>query len=315
MLQFSDIIERNRYILQSIEENNNNKAILYRNKISSLCLIDALHRSAVPFQIKDFPTSELKHWLLADLIAFFNLAMVPQDVTSFNKIAYKLNAYISKEMKEYVNHNQRGRSVMDVLVDIPFLEDYQTRTQETLKDRFTALQNLRPYDAIHFIEVDLGYLAHLKENSKRLGTTMHHVRTRLDAYKAIARPLKTLFEFIERIHTLQLTIESSTNAASESVTLSTLHGSKGLEFDEVYMIDVNPQVFPGFETLEKNALLEEERRLFYVGLTRAKKKFELLHVSFLNGSNNGHSKFIDELLSQSVSNHRIYNSTAKTSRS
>ena len=98
---------------------------------------------------------------------------------------------------------------------------------------------------------------------------------------------------------------------SQDITLSTLHGSKGLEFDHVYMIDVNPQIFPGFKATEK-AALEEERRLFYVGITRAKASFELLHSEFINGGFNAHSSFIDELLTQPLTDHRFHNVTGKS---
>ncbi|MDW7663063.1 MAG: 3'-5' exonuclease, partial [Bacillota bacterium] len=159
------------------------------------------------------------------------------------------------------------RDVFSILVDIPFLMDYQTRTQERLKAQFYELSRLRPFDAIHYIETELGYLDYLKKNTDRHGMTMHFARTRLDAYKAIAKPLKTAFDFITRVESLKTILSESRNSGS-AITLSTIHGSKGLEFQNVSMIDVNPKTFPGIKSTE-NGALEEERRLFYVGLTRA----------------------------------------------
>jgi len=165
-------------------------------------------------------------------------------------------------------------------------------------DQFEQLKLLRPYDAIAFIETELGYLDYLKQNTARLGISMNFARTRLDAYKAIGKTLKSGFDFITRIDCLKDQLRTiSTPSHQARVTLSTIHGSKGLEFGTVFMIDVNDQIFPGFNIQKKDAL-EEERRLFYVGITRAKTRFELLHTRFMNGDFNKNSLFIEEFLSQ-----------------
>ncbi|HAS73365.1 MAG TPA: hypothetical protein DCS67_04405 [Clostridiales bacterium UBA8960] len=307
---FDDLNARNQYMIDTIKQTPGTKAILYRNKVSSLSVIDALERNALSFQIKDTPMREFNHWLLEDLIAFFTLAMVPQDLYSFQKIAFKMNGFISREMLNYVKLNHRGRNIFSVLVEIPFLMDYQTRTQEKIMAQFETLKMLRPYDGIHYIETELGYLDYVKSNAQRLGLSMNFARTRIDAFKAIAKPLKTGFDFITRINDLKTYLQENFNNSSEALTLSTIHGSKGLEFDEVYMIDVNPQIFPNFSATEGDAL-EEERRLFYVGLTRAKQKLELLHVEFINGSFNPNSLFIEEMLSKSFTNHCFNNATGK----
>ena len=273
-------------------------------------LFRSLERHNLTFQIKDAPLREFNHWMIEDLIAFFTLALIPQDLESFNRIAFKMNGFISREMLNFVKANHRGRSVFSILVNAPFLLDYQTRTQERLQIQFETLKTLRPYDALHYIETELGYLDYIKSNSDRLGLSMNYARTRLDAFKAIAKPLRTGFDFINRVSALRVFLQENFNNASESIILSTIHGSKGLEFDHVFMIDVNPQIFPGFKATESDAL-EEERRLFYVGLTRAKRSFELLHVEFINGSYNPNSLFVDELLSKPLTDRRFNNTTGK----
>lgn len=309
ILWFDDLFRRNEYLVKALDSKDHTSAILYRNKISALSIMDLLIRNNIEFSVKDAPVGELNHWLIKDLLAFFTLAMIPQDLESFERIAFKTNGYISREMVNYVKANQRGRDIFSVLVETPFLEDYQTRTQERLQDQFESLRRLRPFDAIHFIETELGYLDYLKRNSERLGASMNFSRTRLDAYKAIAKPLKTAFEFMERISVLEDKIIEFRNQES-NIVLSTIHGSKGLEFDRVYMIDVNPNIFPGFKSTENDAL-EEERRLFYVGLTRARHTFELLHCEFINGAFNPNSRFIEEFMRQPFTNHQFHNVTGK----
>lgn len=305
---FGDLYKRNAYLMEALSEETHSCAILYRNKISALSLIDALDQNAMPFAIKDAPLHELKHWMMQDLLAFFTLAMIPQDLESFLKIAYKINGFISKEMRQYVIDNHRGRNVFDVLISIPFLEDYQTRTQERLKADFETLATLRPFDAIHFIETELGYLDYIKNNSKRLNTTMNFIRTRLDAYKAIAKPLVSGFDFIKRIDSLLTDLSAKKFDEESKITLTTIHGSKGLEFNRVFMIDVNPQIFPGFNVPS----IEEERRLFYVGLTRAQTQFEILHCEFISGAYNKGSQFVEEFLSQPLADNLFYTVTGKS---
>lgn len=308
---FDDLDSRNRYLIDCLKSTAGTKAVLYRNKVSALSVIDALERNVLSFQIKDTPIREFNHWLLDDLLSFFTLAMIPQDLQSFQKIVFKMNGFISREMLNYVKLNHRNRSIFSVLVEIPFLFDYQTRTQEKLKDQFDMLSRMRPYDGIHFIETELGYLDYVKSNAERLGLSMNFARTRIDAFKAIAKPLKTGFDFISRIAELKDYLQENFNNSSEAITLSTVHGSKGLEFDEVYMVDVNPQIFPNFNATRGEAL-EEERRLFYVGLTRAKSKLQILHAEFINGSYNPNALFVEELLGEPFTDHRFDNTTGKS---
>jgi DNA helicase-2/ATP-dependent DNA helicase PcrA len=305
---FDDLTARNAYLLQTLKENihpeetvaketdaDPSLAILYRNRMSALSVVDSLLQNGIEFKIKDPPIGELSHWILKDILAFMTLAMIPQDRDSLERIAYKMNAFISKEMLTYVQTTQVSRSVFDVLVEIPFLKDFQTRTQESVRNKFEALARLRPYDAIHFIETDLGYLDYVQHNAQRLGISMQFARTRLDAYKAIAKPLKSGLDFIERIDVLSTAMTSIQRTGDAPLTLSTIHGVKGLEFDSVFLIDVNTGVFPGPRSDSGDAL-EEERRLFYVALTRARHRFELLHIHFVCGAFNGDSRFIEELI-------------------
>ena len=290
---FDDLSARNDYLLHQFDSAST-QAILYRNRVSALSLVDLFLRHELEFKLKDPPINELSHWLLKDIIAFMTLALIPQDRESLVRIAYKMNAFISRDMLTYVQSTGIDRSVFDVLVEIPFLKDFQTRTQEGIREKFEALNRLRPYDAIHFIETDLGYLDYIQDNAQRLGISMQFARTRLDAYKAIARPLKSNLAFIERIDALTVAMGSIQRTGDHALTLSTIHGVKGLEFDTVFLVDVNAQIFPGPKSSSGDAL-EEERRLFYVALTRARERFELLHINFICGAYNADSRFIEEL--------------------
>jgi len=287
---FDDIHDRNAFLKKQLLSEKGNLAILYRNRIAALSIIDFLEQIDCNYYIKDPPRQELNHWLLSDIAAFMSLAMMPQDFDAFRRIVFKMNGFISKEMLNDLLRSLKQRSVFDLLIELPYLEDYQTRTMEGLKMKFESLSKLRPFDAIHFIETELGYLNYLNKNSERLGYSMQFIRTRLDAYKAIAKPLTSAIQFFSRIDTLKQHFEVAANNVNAPITLSTIHGAKGLEFDSVYLIDVNEHVFPSDDT----RLIEEERRLFYVAITRAKKHFCICHANFINGGINKKSSFLDE---------------------
>ncbi|MDK2867090.1 MAG: ATP-dependent helicase UvrD/PcrA [Clostridiales bacterium] len=294
---FDDIIERNAFIADQLQTCHGSKAILYRNRISALSLIATLSDTLTnAFYIKDPPIQELSHWLLEDIKAFMTLAMIPQDLEAFKRIAFRTNGYISREMVNSVLSQISMRGALDRLIELPYLEDYQTRTMEGLKARFDMLSRLRPYDAIHFIETDLGYLDYLRQNVERFGYTMQAIRTRLDAYKAIAKPLTSTVAFFSKLETLKETLANLDHADSD-MTLSTIHGAKGLEFDTVFIIDINAHTFPS----DDPDLLEEERRLFYVALTRAKDAVHLCHADFVNGGYNEASIFVDAVRRQDAS--------------
>jgi DNA helicase-2/ATP-dependent DNA helicase PcrA len=305
---FGDVIERNAYIVDAIESLKGTKAVLYRNRVSALSLIASLSEN--PFYIKDPPVQELSHWLLEDVKAFMTLAMIPQDLEAFKRIAFRTNGYISREMVNSVLSQISMRSALDRLVELPYLEDYQTRTLEGLKARFEMLSRLRPYDAIHFIETDLGYLDFLRQNVERFGYTMQAIRTRLDAYKAIAKPLNSTVAFFSKLESLKDAL-ANLDASDAETTLSTIHAAKGLEFDNVFIIDINAHSFPS----DDPQLLEDERRLFYVALTRAKDAVHLCHADFVNGGYNEASIFVDAVRRQDTTETSVNGIKRKTSSS
>ena len=287
---FDDLFDRNAFLLDSMSSEKGTRAILYRNKISALSLIATLEDN---FYIKDPPIQEFSHWILEDIKAFMTFAMIPQDLEAFRRIAFKTNGFISREMILSLQSQYSTRNIMDRLIELPYLEDYQTRTLEGLKAKFEMLARLRPYDAIHFIETEIGYLDYLRQHSERLGYTMNAIRTRIDAYKAIGKLNTSTVGFFTHLDQLQEKLKQMALNPSD-VFLSTIHGAKGLEFDSVYIIDINAGTFPP----DNKDTLEEERRLFYVALTRAKDHLHLCHVAFVNGSMNESSRFVESVLSQ-----------------
>lgn len=295
---FDTLEDRNVYM--AAYDTDGTTAVLYRNNISALSIVDALDRQGKSFTIKDPGHSLLRHWLVKDIYAFMNLALVPQDLEAFERICFKMNGYISRDALNYVRGNQRDRKVFDTLLSIPTIKPIQRTTWGGLADRFESLPHLAPNLAINFIETELGYLEYLEENAKRLGYHFETLRNLLAVLKAVARHTTSIVDFMDRIKSLTKVMQEASRTTSD-LKLSTIHASKGLEYDNVFIVDVDDGVFPSKKSTEQSTKgdlhgIEEERRLFYVAMSRAKTNLEILTTKFRGGKYVKPSTFIDEVL-------------------
>ncbi|MCR2043251.1 ATP-dependent helicase [Anaerosalibacter massiliensis] len=295
------IIDEYEYLVRTFKKYGDlsNTAILYRNNISSLGLIEYLERNSIPFYIRDMKISLFNHWIVKDILAFLNVAYDDTNIFEFEKIYYKTKGYIYKKYINWIKTLSYNISVFDRLLQYPGLrEDYKERINE-LKIDFKRLSKLKPYEAISFIEKDLKYEKYLKENSIKFGYTYDSLKTILFDLKLIAKNTSNIEKFLERLKYLDYISYKSKNKKN-GVTLSTIHSAKGLEFKKVYMIDLIDGDFPtsnSIETFENGQvnLLEEERRLFYVGMTRAKEVLDLITTEYKNEKKVDDSRFLMEL--------------------
>lgn len=139
----------------------------------------------------------------------------------------------------------------------------------------------------------------MRENAIKFGFTYENLNSMLFYLKLISEECKTLQELIDRLKHIQALTNSSSNNKN-TLTLSTIHSAKGLEFENVFMIDLVDEEFPSsasIESLYKGNVepMEEERRLFYVGITRAKKHLSLITLASMNDRLKEPSRFLSEL--------------------
>ena len=141
------------------------------------------------------------------------------------------------------------------------------------------------------------YYEYLKEFSRKGSNSIISINRIIDTIMSISEGVKTILDFQSKINKLIQT-QKKHSFKSENLTFSTIHGSKGLEFDNVYIIDLINKEFPsqaGSLSLQ-DEYLEEERRLFYVGITRAKHKLTLFSPNKLHTLDVDRSIFIDEII-------------------
>lgn len=279
-------------------------AILFRNNLSAVIIADRLMWEGIPFNIKDRSLHFFKHWVTEDILSFLKLALDPMDMESFKRIYYKCGCYISREAADQAEAIQGKSTVYDALRGTSALSSFNRMKIDELEASVRSLKYKNPEFALEYIENDIGYGDYIIENGPKRGYSAENLKSILESLRTIARHTTTLSGFMARLDTLQHGIQqASLNRNYDGVTLSTLHSSKGLEFESVYMIDLAKGVFPPQSTSdqqEKGTLpsaMEEERRLFYVGMTRAKNRLVLLCPRKRNGEFSESSVFVKELCS------------------
>lgn len=281
------------------ESNLSECAVLYRNNISAIPLVDYLEYNNIPFYIRDTNLDFFKHWVVNDVLSFIRLALDPCDIEAFGQIYYKIGAFISREMFEYVAENMgKGKGVMETLLNFPNLPEDTCNAVKYLAGQIETIDYLKPLKAIEFIEKECEYEKYIRRASKEMGYSIDSLNYIIDGLKSIASRVDSFDEFFGRLSILKSAIENSgKNRYKNAVVLTTIHSSKGLEFDKVYMIDLVDGQFPSSKSISdckegNDALMEEEVRLFYVGVTRARKYLELITFSKVNNKPVSVSRFV-----------------------
>ncbi len=281
--EFEELTSRNDYIVKHImatDDDKENIGILFRNNSSSIGLAYLLHKENIEFYIKDKAISFFNHFAAKDIMNFMQLALADNDVDAFEKIAQRTNAYIPPSVVEYVRAYNRGRNVFETVLECKELSK-QNRTQIiTYKDVLSNMSSTPPLTVIRQIERDLGYLQRIEKISSRYDTSSDSIKRVINQLKIIARNCGSITEFIAEVNSFKEVLLSGTTYYNSRVSFSTFHSSKGLEYDTVFIIDPLEKD-PNQQT---ELLEEEERRLFYVAMTRAKNTLNILYHRFEEGA-------------------------------
>ncbi len=301
IVKVNSLEEEYKYLMKELKKMDNYRdiAILYRNNISSIGIIEYLERNNIPFYIKDTNAKFFNHWILQDIINFFLLSYDNSNIQSFERIYYKMDGFISKSQVNYIKTLNLDKSVFQRLLSFPGLNNFYKRNFLDLKLNFKKLSKMKPYEGICHIENNLGYGDYLRESGMKLGYTLDSLKTILNYIKIIASKTHDFNEFIGRLKYLEYLSIQSKNT-KHGITLSTIHSAKGLEFNRVYLIDLIDGDFPATSSIDafkKGNIesLEEERRLFYVGMTRSKRHLTLMAYNNRNDKEISPSRFLLEL--------------------
>lgn len=270
--------------------------VLYRNNISGLGLMDSLKEADLPYFNRDHSKAYLAHFVIEDMVNILKLAHDPSDVGLYEQVYYKLNAYLKKSYLPYLRNLPGSMTVFDGLLDIPGLKDYQKEKIIDLAYDFRTVKELDLPKAISYIEKQIGYGTYLEDKTKKSGNEGYSPDLVLESLKYISRGLTSPYDLEEKL----LLIRNEQSQMGQPLSLTTVHSSKGLEFDRVYLIDLVEGEFPSHKSQElspkgRAEALEEERRLFYVAMTRAREGLSLFTLKFRNHKRVSPSSFFMDI--------------------
>ena len=260
---------------------DNTVGILFRYNMSAMILANNLNENNIDFYIKEDKTKFFSSPVLYDILSFLKLALNPRDKDAFARIYYKSYTYFTKGMCRIVTESPRDDlTVFDILDNYKYFDYYVYDKISQFKTDINYLNKLRPKDAIRFIKMEMEYINYLErmqeEGRNNLSNSLHI----LEILEEIGSYCSNVKEFIEKISSLQDVIKNASENKNANITLTTIHSAKGLEYDYVYMIDNINGEFPSekrnMPDAEFEKMLEEERRIFYVGMTRAKKVLNII---------------------------------------
>lgn len=282
MDQFDLISELPKYLTETT-------AVLFRENESMIPLVDRLVEKNLPFQLRNAELNFFTDKTVFDIRDFLRISLDPNDVEAFRNIYYKMGVPISKEQYKTIVHTlrnrMRGASVLDAA-------EYLFQGDADILKAITVLRGLRNRSASLALE-DIYHVLNYEDymNKRNINPT------KFITAQQIARRQSSVVGFLNRLQTLQRIISKRESDLGAKLILSTIHASKGLEYDTVYLLDQFDQVTrlqkpnPESRTYQEDVrTYEEERRIFYVAVTRAKNRLVVFTNEWLD------SMFVDELI-------------------
>ena len=261
-------------------------AVLYRNNDSALPLIDLMERQGFPYRCRQMDDTFFTHRIVADLLDIIAFANDRRNTEAFLRIYYKIGCGITKKAAEYACEacQRSGKTVLEELLTFSPLSQYARDSAAGLMDLLPQLLEETAARGLERIWTELRYKDYVEQ--QQLDGNKFEILTLLAEREA---DLNTL---VARLDYLRMLVSAPPEPSSEGLILSTVHSSKGLEYETVYLLDVLDGILPAVtepKGPEEERRYQEERRLFYVAMTRAKDHLYLF--SCLDRS----SAFIREL--------------------
>lgn len=266
-------------------------AILFRTNTDARLLVEKFMEYNIPFKMRDSMPNIYDHWIAKNVISYIHLALGSRERREFLQVMNRPNRYIGREC------------VDEAQVSLENLKKYYDDKHwvveriEQLEYQLNILKRMTPYAAINFIRHGIGYEAYLNEYADFRKIKVEDLYEVLNEMQEGAKDFKTFESWFAHIEEYTKALNDQAkeqNKISNAVTFTTLHSSKGLEFANVFIIDINEGIIPHRKAI-LDADMQEERRMFYVGMTRAKEHLHMYSIRERYGKNLMPSVFLENL--------------------
>ena len=265
--------EQYGWLLKHAKDMAPGTAILFRNNESLLPLADGLHSAGIPFHCRHYEDSFFTHRVVLDICDLIRFSASPADQELFLRLYYRLGLGITKgEAMDAIRRARPGESLLEVLASRTNLSPGKRASVRQCLNHFSALRRDSASRALVRIWDDMRYGQYVRRNG--LDSGKYFILTLL------AKGISTADLLLQHLEELRALVTDGSLSSGGDLTLSTIHSSKGLEYDRVYLLDMLDGILPAVaeedaDKLQARETYEEERRLFYVAMTRAKDELFL----------------------------------------
>ena len=295
--EVKDPVQEAEYVLERIREyrekgvSYTEMAVLYRTNVDARAMSELMTEYQIPFVMKEHLNNIYEHFIALDMISYLRLSQGEYDRKYFLQIANRPNRYLTRESMKTgnVSYESLRRYYRD--------KDWMVDRIDQLEWDMKMICDKTPYAAIQYIRKRMGYDEFLKEYAAYRKISSEDLFAVLEEIWQNSKGYGTIKEWFEHIESYgkMLKEQNKKNGEKEGVNLMTMHAAKGLEFDTVFVIEANEGSCP-YKKAIADEDIEEERRLFYVAMTRAKRKLVISYVKEKNGKDLLPSRFVSELL-------------------
>ena len=295
--EVKDPVQEAEYVLEKIREyrekgvSYTEMAVLYRTNVDARAMSELMTEYQIPFVMKEHLNNIYEHFIALDMISYLRLSQGEYDRKYFLQIANRPNRYLTRESMKTgnVSYESLRRYYRD--------KDWMVDRIDQLEWDMKMICDKTPYAAIQYIRKRMGYDEFLKEYAAYRKISSEDLFAVLEEIWQNSKGYGTIKEWFEHIESYgkMLKEQNKKNGEKEGVNLMTMHAAKGLEFDTVFVIEANEGSCP-YKKATADEEIEEERRLFYVAMTRAKRKLVISYAKEKNGKDLLPSRFVSELL-------------------
>lgn len=297
--ELRDSVEESEYILEKIEEiiktgiPEREIAVLFRTSMDARVLTETLVEHRIPFQMKEKIYNIYEHFTAQDIISYFRLSQKEYERKYFLRIVNRPNRYIGRDSMS--EGPVTYESLRNFYCDKLWMQDRIDQLEWDMK----MINGKTPYAAIQYIRKSIGYDEFLKDYANHQRMDYAEIAETLDKIQEASKGYQTIAEWLLHVEKYgeMLRKKAASNREKEQtngISLHTFHGAKGLEFDTVFILGANEGIIP-YKKAKLPEEIEEERRLFYVGMTRAKRQLIICYAMERNGKNMSSSRFVYEL--------------------
>ena len=270
-------------------------AVIYRTNLQSRSVIDAFLDCRIPFITFDGMISIYNHWIYKDIISYLKLGTGLGDTRDFIRIMNKPKRYISRDMMEKAENC--GGDFIQGIIGQGSLNRLQINGVFGLKNNLKRLGGMNPLNAVRYIRNVMGYDEYLKEYAASKGISTKGLSEIIEEIESSAGGFKSILNYMQHTEDVveKLGQKEYTNSGHNNVKLLTMHKAKGLEFETIFICGTVEGLTPYIK--DDSALrtdTEEERRLFYVAMTRAKRELYIAVPKRRYGKAVRPSRFIEE---------------------